>query len=274
MTLFIIIFFGILGALIGSFLNVVILRYNTGRGIGGRSGCFSCGKILSWFELIPLVSYFIQKGKCLTCKSAISSQYPLVEGATALLFAAIAYVNLIPFDGVFTIYQIVDFFLVLTSVSLLIVIFVYDYHHKIIPDALSFSFGFFALIRLVLINQWALFQFPHYLNLLAGPILALPFVLVWYFSKGKWMGLGDGKLALGIGWFLGFIGGLSAVCLSFWVGTIISLGLIAIQKSLHEKHRLTLKSEVPFAPFLIIGLLIVYFFPIDIFHINDFLSLF
>jgi len=274
MTLFIIVFFGILGALIGSFLNVVILRYNTGMGIGGRSGCFSCGKVLAWFELVPIFSFLIQKGKCLGCKSSISSQYPLVEGATSLLFAFVAYVNLAPFYSVFNIYQIIDLFLVLTVVSILVVIFVYDLRHKVIPDALSFSFAFFALVRLALHGQLALLHFPWMLDLLAGPVLALPFVLVWYFSKGKWMGLGDGKLALGIGWFLGFTGGLSAVCLSFWIGTVVSLGLIVTQKYLKKKHRLTLKSEIPFAPFLIIGLLIVYFFPIDIFHVNAFLSLF
>jgi prepilin signal peptidase PulO-like enzyme (type II secretory pathway) len=274
MTLFIIIFFGILGALIGSFLNVVILRYNTGMGIGGRSGCFSCGKVLAWFELVPIFSFLIQKGKCLGCKSSISSQYPLVEGVTAFLFASIAYVNLVPFYTSYNIYQIVDLFLVLAVVSILVVVFVYDLRHKVIPDALSFSFAFFAIVRLVFHEQWVFFHFPYILNFLAGPILALPFVLVWYFSKGKWMGLGDGKLALGIGWFLGFSAGLSAVCLAFWIGTVVSLGLIVTQKFLKKKNMLTLKSEIPFAPFLIIGLLIVYFFPIDIFHINAFLSLF
>ena len=274
MTLFIIVFFGILGALIGSFLNVVILRYNTGMGLGGRSGCFTCGKTLSWYELIPVFSFLFQKGKCRGCKSSIATQYPLVEGATAFLFALVAYVNLIPFADAYSIYQILNLFLVLASVSLLVVIFVYDYYHKIIPDALSFSFAGLALVKLVLTEQWSLLHYPWYLDFWAGPILALPFVLIWYFSKGKWMGLGDGKLALGIGWFLGLASGLSAICLAFWIGTVVSLGLLLIQKMIPKKHHLTLKSEIPFAPFLITGLLVAYFFPIDIFHINDFLLLF
>ncbi len=266
MDILIIIFFGILGAIIGSFLNVVILRYNTGKGIGGRSGCFTCGKDLRWYELVPVVSYLIQRGRCIGCKSGISKQYPLVEIGTAVLFALISYRILLPLDDFYPVIQVLNLFVTLVSASVLVIIFVYDYRHKIIPDMLSFLFALLSLMRLTLYYRETLFQFPFVMDLLAGPLVALPFVLIWYFSKGKWMGLGDGKLALGIGWFL-------ALCLAFWIGAVVGVALIAIQKYLSRKRRLTFKSEIPFAPFMILGLLIVYFFPMDLFHINTFLQI-
>src|SRR3989338_3931288 len=82
----------ILGAIVGSFLNVVILRYNTGVSFfSGRSFCPSCGKKLSWYELVPVVSFFALRRKCAGCDSKISWQYPLVEIATGLLFLLTLY---------------------------------------------------------------------------------------------------------------------------------------------------------------------------------------
>lgn len=83
-TLFII-FTGLFGLIVGSFLNVVILRMNTGKTLGGRSMCLSCNKKLEWYELIPLVSFIIQRGRCTKCHSKISWQYPIVEAITAVL---------------------------------------------------------------------------------------------------------------------------------------------------------------------------------------------
>jgi leader peptidase (prepilin peptidase) / N-methyltransferase len=274
MELYIIFFFGILGVIIGSFLNVVILRFNTGKGIDGRSACFSCAKTLSWYELIPVASYLFQHGKCRGCKSSISIQYILVELATAVLFALVAARILLPMSDTYEITSIMNLFVTLTAVSLLMVIFVYDLRHKIIPDILSFGFAFLALMRLVLYYQEYLFTFPGTLDLLAGPLVALPFALIWLLSKGTWMGLGDAKLALGIGWFLGFSGAISALCLAFWIGAAVSVGLLLLQRRSSKKRgRLSMKSEVPFAPFLVLGLLIIYFFPMDLFHVKTLLSL-
>lgn len=272
MELLIILFFTILGILIGSFLNVVILRYNTGQGIDGRSGCLSCGKTLNWYELVPIVSYFLQKGVCRGCKSVISKQYAIVEALTGILFALVAVRILIPMYDTYTIITILNVFVSLSAISLLVVIFVYDLQHSIIPDIFSYGFAVLALMRLCLYYQTYLFAYPGFVDLLAGPLLALPFAAVWYFSKGKWMGLGDAKLALGIGWYLGLAGGISSLCLAFWIGAAVSVAILLFQKHMRKRNRLSLKSEVPFAPFLIIGLLIVYFFPMDILHVSDFLS--
>lgn len=104
--------------------------------------------------------------------------------------------------------------------------------------------------------------------LLAGPALALPFFLIWLFSKGQWMGLGDPKLMLGIGWFLGPIMGLSAIILAFWIGAGYALILIALTKCKWHNLKISRKTEVPFAPFLILGFLLVFFFNIDILNLG------
>src|SRR3989344_5330345 len=91
--------FFVLGLVVGSFLNVIVLRLNTGRSvIRGRSQCFSCGGTLHWYELIPLASFALQSGRCKSCGAHISWQYPTVEFATAILFVLTAwrfdYVNI------------------------------------------------------------------------------------------------------------------------------------------------------------------------------------
>ena len=92
MTLLIFIFIFLLGTIIGSFLNVVIYRFNTGRKVTtGRSICMTCNLTLRWYELIPILSFLIQSGKCRRCASKISHQYPIVEFLTGLVFALVAF---------------------------------------------------------------------------------------------------------------------------------------------------------------------------------------
>ena len=84
--LFLVLAFGILGLCVGSFLNVIILRRGK-RSLSWRSECMSCAKTLAWYDLIPIASWVILRGRCRACGSSISIQYPLVEAATAILFA-------------------------------------------------------------------------------------------------------------------------------------------------------------------------------------------
>ncbi len=270
-ALFVIIF--ILGTIVGSFLNVVILRYNTGVSFfSGRSFCTSCGKKLLWYELVPIVSFFALRRKCAGCGSKISWQYPLVEIVTDMLFL------LTIFNFQFSIFKTELFINVLyywVIWSILVVISVYDLRHKIIPDLLVFLFAGLSLIHLVVsAGLGNIFHTPLSLDLLAGPLFALPFAALWFFSQGKWMGLGDAKLALGIGWFLGLIKGGSAIILGFWMGAIVGLALVGISKfSITEKGRsffknYGLKSEIPFGPFLILGTIIAFFFNINVFDLG------
>jgi prepilin signal peptidase PulO-like enzyme (type II secretory pathway) len=269
------IFFFFLGTAIGSFLNVVILRYNTGLGIAeGRSQCFSCGKTLEWYELIPVFSFLFLKGRCSRCQSRISWQYPLIECITGLSFLAI----FLKYENLFALSPQTFFVTMLYSlivVSILIVILVYDIHHKIIPDGLVFILALLAFGRLFFALDPVLTR-GSLLHFLAGPILALPFALLWLVSKGKWMGLGDAKLILPLGWLLGLAGGISGIILAFWIGALASVTLIVIQKSnlSFKGSHLTMKSEIPFAPFLIIGFALVFFFNIQVIDLSALVSLF
>jgi prepilin signal peptidase PulO-like enzyme (type II secretory pathway) len=238
------IFSFILGAIIGSFLNVVVYRYKTGMTLGGRSKCFSCNRTLTWVELFPIASFVIQLGACKKCKSKISWQYPLVEAVTGILFILVVY--FFPPLSITTAIETV-FYLFITA--LLVVITVYDVKHKIIPDPLSYTFSAVALIHV--------FLAPSLWHFLAGPLLALPFFFLWLFSKGKWMGLGDAKIILGIGWVLGLTAGISAIILAFWIGAIIS---VVWMKMTFKKFKA--RYEIPFGPYLILGMYLVLFFHI------------
>ncbi|MCK5285762.1 MAG: prepilin peptidase [Candidatus Pacebacteria bacterium] len=257
----------IFGAIIGSFLNVVILRQEQ-KSLNGRSECPNCHKKLSWYELIPVFSFLIQKGKCRACKSKISWQYPAVEIITGLLFLLIF--NFSAQGGSALGGQFFNLISLWTIFSLLIIIFVYDLYHKVIPDFWVFLFSGLALLRFFIFS----FQDFGFLSTFwAGPILAFPFALLWVISKGEWLGLGDAKLALGIGWFLGLDQGFSAIILGVWIGAFVGLLLIFLSK-LKQYQQLfflsktfTIKSELPFAPFLILGIVLVFFFNMSIWNL-------
>jgi leader peptidase (prepilin peptidase)/N-methyltransferase len=248
-----IIFSFILGTIIGSFLNVVALRFNTGMTLKGRSKCFSCGKNLEWHELIPLFSFMFQKGECKKCSSKISWQYPVIELLAGVLFLLIFY-YFPPVDLVSSINTV--FYLIITCI--LLVITIYDVKHKIIPDSLVYTFAFITFAKLFISPDLSI-ALPNTLDLIAGPALALPFALIWLFSKGTWMGLGDAKLVLGIGWTLGLVAGISAITLAFWIGAVLSvLWMYIVMKKFKAKY------EIPFGPFLILGMYLVLFFGIRV----------
>lgn len=227
----------------GSFLNVVASRWGVKSFLTGRSNCPHCGKELTWFELIPIASYIIQKGRCRSCKTSISWQYLAVEIWTGLIFLS---VFSLPTD-----YPRAIFLLVF---SIYVVITVYDYHHKIIPDRLVYW-----TILLSAVGRWL--SVSSTLDWLAGPILFLFFASVWFFSKGRAMGFGDAKLGLSIGLLLGAAQGFSATALSFWLGALASLFLIRSKK-------FTMKSEVPFAPFIILGAWLASIFDLDLLYVT------
>lgn len=204
--------FGIFGLIVGSFLNVLILREGEGRSVAGRSSCRECGTKLEWLDLVPVVSWIVLQGRCRHCGSSISLQYPLVEALTAVLFALIGYSSL----------PIVQKILGVLIVSLFVAITVYDIYHTLIPDMwsytasiLSFFYGLFAAAGSDL--SYVVF---------AGPIAALPLFSLWFVSKGRWMGLGDAKLALSIGWLLGPFLGLAAILGAFMLGALVSVCIL------------------------------------------------
>ena len=242
----------IFGAVIGSFLNVVSLRFNTGKGLDGRSMCMSCGTTLTWRELVPIASFIWQRGACRTCRSKISWQYPLVEFAAGAIFALVLFM----YPPTSSLAALTTGIYLLES-CLLLVIAAYDIRHKVIPDRFSYTFSAVALAS-VFLGGASWIHAPHLWTLLAGPILAAPFAFLWLVSKGSWMGLGDAKLALGIGWLLGLSGGANAIILAFWVGAIVSIVWM-----LTTYRRFRAGTEIPFGPYLILGLYLVLLFHIQ-----------
>ena len=247
--------FGLFGLIVGSFLNVIILRHGV-LSIGGRSGCMSCGARLPWYDMVPVFSWLALGGRCRACRGRISMQYPLVEAATGALFALVG-ASLLPFP---------QKILGCVVVALLVAIATYDFKHTIIPDRWVWSFNALAFVFAS--------AFPWQLTLLAGPLVALPLFALWLFSRGRWMGLGYAKLTLGIGWLLGPALGLLALFGAFVIGAVVSLLLVFISSDAWKKilrtftptsisQRLTLgftmKSEIPFGPFLIVACLLMWF---------------
>ncbi len=234
----------VFGAIIGSFLNVVILRHNTGKSLAGRSGCMVCSAQLSGTELVPIISYVCQMGKCTTCKSAISKQYILVELATATLFALTGWFAFVAHDLSYFVTG-----LLLIAMAIIVILTTYDFKHTILPDKYTYSFAIIAALA-VFIMQPDIYQFGW--QLVGGLTTALPIFALWFFSRGRAMGFGDVKLSVGIGIFLGVYLGISAVWYAFIIGALYGVTLMALRKA-------GAKSEVAFGPFLILGFLIVFF---------------
>jgi len=264
MTLFLNPIVFISGLLIGSFLNCVIYRMELSHkgkkasALKGRSFCPMCGHVLTWFDLIPLISFFILKRKCRYCEKKISWQYPLVEISTGLMFVLI--LNFLKLQ--ITDYELLITFLYLSLIScFLIIIFVYDLKHFIIPDRFLFPSIILVFIYLIITNYELLIT--NYLFSALGACLF--FLIIFLISKGKWLGFGDVKLAFFMGLFLGFPSILAGLFFSFLIGAIIGIILIAFKKK-------GLKSEIPFGPFLILGTYIAFFWGREI--IKWYLNLF
>jgi len=245
----------------GSFLNVVILRLHTGRSLNGRSHCMSCGSQLRAIDLVPLFSFLVLRGRCRDCTSRISSRYFIVEVTTGILFALIAaQFFAIPF--LWALFSIV--------VALLVVVFVYDLRHTIIPNEavllLTLCAAAFLSYQYV---QGAGISLVY--NIAAAVLASGIFATLWLVSRGRWIGLGDAKLMLPLGLFLSASGTLSFIVLAFWIGTLY-VGVVALTKTIAKRlvhnhfslPRYTMRSEVPFGPFLIVGFFLVLLAHVDI----------
>lgn len=271
----------IFGTIFGSFGNVVIYRIRSSRSLGGRSRCLSCGKTLAAWMLVPVFSYVFQRGKCAHCGSHISIQYPLVEFTAGLLsvltFHLSGFDPLNPTVFLGTLFAC-DLFFFLT----LLLITVYDLRHKIIPDELAIILALLGLMRAFLalsvipesslggiIPAFDYFSvvsryWSPWWNLCAGILIPLPFASAWFFSGGRWVGLGDAKIAVGLGFAFGLAYGLTSVVLGFWVGAIVSAALLLKTQLSSREGGVTMRSELPFAPFLALGALIIYMTGINI----------
>ncbi|WP_173427608.1 prepilin peptidase [Mesobacillus campisalis] len=240
----------IYGLILGSFYNVVGLRVPAGKSIVfPGSHCPTCGHNLRAWELIPVLSYFIQKGKCRGCESRISPLYASVEFLTGVLFATAPLV--VGWNG--------ELIVALTLISLFIIILVSDLAYMIIPDkVLLFFAGIFLLERIFLPLT------PWYDSLIGAAIGFGLLLLIALVSKGG-MGGGDIKLFA----VIGFVVGTKTVLLSFFLATLLGavVGLAGMALGMVKRGK-----PIPFGPFIAAGTLVAYYFGNSIitFYLNFF----
>ncbi|MGC9031455.1 MAG: prepilin peptidase, partial [Minisyncoccia bacterium] len=204
----------------------------------------------------PILSFIFLKGKCRYCKEKISLQYPLVEFFTGFLFF-LTYFK-------FSFYDFKNFFYFLSLLiihSCLILIFVFDLKYYLIPD----SFLVIGILFSFLYNLPFFLKNFSYFELFLSFLPAILFFFLWLISKGNWIGFGDVKMAIFMAIFLFWPKVLLAVFLSSLLGAFLGVILIFFGKK-------TLKSQIPFGPFLVLGTLTTFFFGENI--INWYLSKF
>ncbi len=251
-----IIIFFILGLIVGSFLNVVISRLHTAETILGRSHCPRCQAKIRWYDNIPLFSFAILGMKCRDCREKISWQYPIVELATGILFALAGNY----FFNANDIQSWLETFYYLIVFSLLLIIFAYDFKHMEIPMVAAWL-GIGITIAYYLLSDWMNFSgslgimsLNIFSGMLAGAAAFLFFFLLSAGSKEKWMGMGDAYAAFLAGLVVKWPGIFPALILAFAFGAIYGIILIA-------SGRKTMKSQVPFAPFIVLGVILTILIP-------------
>lgn len=236
------IFIFLYGLIIGSFLNVIIDRIPKGQSIVyPPSHCEHCRHRLAWYDLIPVLSFLMLKGRCRYCQKSIGIYYPFIELLTGLLFV-LTYIFSINTN-------IIYIFYLLIMLSVFIVIFFTDYKYGIIPFSVTALGGITAFFYLI-----TSFPLPviliHFLSAIGAFLF---FLFLFLITKGKGMGFGDVVLVLLMGLFLGFPEIIIALYLAFVLGAIISLILIVLG---HKKIR---HDTIPFGPFLVAGTFITLF---------------
>ena len=208
--------FGLYGIVIGSFVNVLILRLPIHESITlKRSHCMNCGHTLAWYELFPLFSYLFLRGKCRHCKAHISVQYPIVEAVNGVLYVILFLVKGIT----------VDTFLYCLCASALLALSVIDWRTQTIPLGFNIFIFILGLVRLITdISNWS--QYVIGLFAVSGFLL-----LLWLITKGRGIGDGDIKLMAATGLLLGWQLNIVAFLLGCIIGSVVHLVIMAVKKA-------------------------------------------
>jgi len=237
----------IFGAIIGSFLNVCILRLPKDESIiTPGSHCPHCQNPIQFYDNIPLISYFLLRGKCRKCKKKISIQYPLIEGITAIC----SFILFLKY-GVSLSYLFYFLF-----VAALIVITVIDFYHQIIPDVISIPGIGVGLLSALILPHITFFNSLIGMILGGGSLFMVATLYQWLFKR-EGMGGGDVKLLAMIGAFLGWESVIITIISSSLIGSILGI-IIIIFKGKNFKY------AIPFGPFLSLGAAITLFYKNEI----------
>jgi len=269
----------VLGVALGSFLNVLTLRYDpekkfSFRSIQGRSRCMSCGKQLRWYELIPLISFCIQRGMCRSCKTSLSRQYPIIELLMGVIAVGIGYIffHIFSFPLAIVLWApyVATLFWIIVSMVLLFALII-DAKHFIIPNGTNMLLFGFGIVWTAFLALWGFNEdmahgsfLTHFaqliepwqgiiLNHLIGMgVAGIFFLLIVVMSRGKGMGVGDIKLIGSLGLLFGWPDIAIIIISSFIIGTIA----IVPSLILRQKHG---SDKVPFGPFIVMASFLVLF---------------
>ena len=239
----------VLGLAAGALINICLLRTKEGLAFTfGRRACVRCAQPTAWLDHVPLLSYFALKGKCRSCSAVIPWQYAAIEIVMAALFAGFmyqaltgygvpAFVSSYPLHG-----EPLAFFMRNAVLAMLLVpVFIFDYRASVIPDRLSIPAVTIALLVNIVLGA-DVTQF-----LLAGLVYGSFFAVQYLASKGAWVGGGDIRIGLVIGFLLGLHLGLVALLLSYILGSLGGAYLLITK-------RRKLQSHVPFGTFMVIAI--------------------
>lgn len=261
------------GLVIGSFLNVVILRVKNGESILGRSQCPHCKDQIAWYDNFPLLSFILLKGRCRHCGEKISWQYPAVELATSILFlyAFYRHFGADSFQSILNLkFEILNLFKDWFLIAAMVVIFVIDLRWYLILDIVSLPAAAIIFILNLMVgdptynlcrltNLWSCNPLS-WSGLLISAIIGGSFFLIQFLlSRGRWIGGGDIRLGFLMGLALGWPQILIALMLAYFAGAIVGLGLMAFGKKQWG-------SMLPFGVFLAPATIATLFWGKEILH--------
>lgn len=249
----------LIGAAVGSFINVIIFRSVTGeQWVAGRSHCDFCQQELAWFDNIPLLSFFVLKGKSRCCGRELSISHPVIEVLTGSLFVWWYWGWSFFFHLTQTPFRVLQLTFWLAVGIILLMIVVIDFAYMVIPDELVGLLVLLALAYRVVLTAGGIMEGMDFIYLLVSAVAASAALgALWLGTKGKGIGLGDVKLAAPLALLVGWPNILVALFMSFMVGAVVGVGLLATGQA-------KLGQPIPFGPFLVIGTLIALVFGTDL----------
>jgi leader peptidase (prepilin peptidase)/N-methyltransferase len=248
------------------------------KNIHGRSHCPYCKKTLNWYELVPIMSFLLQLGRCRSCRKPLSLQYPILEILGGLFFVFVP-MSFMPINQIIPIPYPLIIIWVLAFLTLILISAI-DFRLQIIPDNLNLFIGLLGVAAFIyryyengfgltnigvqgsFLGHYALMFWVYNNSLLVNTLLGFVFggVLLgglYFITGGRGMGFGDVKLAIAAGLLMGWPDIALALILAFIIGAILSVGLMIIKR----KGR---KDYLPFGPFIALGITLVFFFGYDI----------
>lgn len=238
----------VLGLILGSFLSVLVGRWETKEGIvAGRSECPDCRHVLAWYDLVPLLSWMMLLGKCRYCRMPISVRYPLMELTMAATLSVYAWRY-----GLLSFWSLSDVAILFGLVAL----FFFDLRWHLLPDAIIFPLVVIVVARIIWLRPDLLVN-----GLVTGAALAGILGLLYLVSRGTWLGFGDVKLALLIGVLFGYPGAVGVTLIAIWTGALVGIGLMLL-------HRATMKTALPFGSFWTAVAVLAVLVPAPVFYLS------